>query len=400
MKTLLPLTLAIFSGACAFAPDADMRPVTVTEVPSPEPSFTPEAQVPPKTAVTPESLPPAKPLLKVEPLDEVGRYAVTIEPAIPGQIPQEVVRKDRAVGLVRSLGLMPNEGQLRDTNVISGETYDYIIGNHTFTVRVPRDLQLNPSTEITENIDIDGRLWFPANQTVWLKKMDLRIEADSIRAEGSLIRVFGEIPTAPGKGGSSAGTLIVKAREARGTLNLDLRGQNGVRGADGRRPSRTPGRAAAGRNAVTERQCNDLVDHVPCSNVCTLQPTDGHKGAPGAPGGSGQDGGSGGAGGRVLVLVVKGDDFRVTMAVEGGHGMPGGQGADGGPGQLGGAPGTTKYPCRNASIGFEGDTGARGNPGKNGAAGAPGEACSVVGTRREGRCNEMTDLISRALGED
>ena len=164
----------------------------------------------------------------------------------------------------------------------------------------------------------------------------------------------------PGANGLSGGNLELVADVLRGTLVVDLRGQEGGDGAAG--AAGPPGaRGVAGSPGV--------------SGVFGCQAGGGNRGpgATGGKGGRGGDGGRGGNGGSLVLSVGRVIQGKGVVAnLEGGAGGQAGPGGPGGPPGAGGEGGSGSGFCRGGQPGPPGRQGPIGDPGTGGQKGVSG----------------------------
>ncbi|WP_156421393.1 hypothetical protein [Aureimonas sp. AU40] len=160
----------------------------------------------------------------------------------------------------------------------------------------------------------------------------------------------------PGSPGDSGGAVSIHVlQEIEGTLNVNLRGQNGGTGGDGQKGDKGA-TGPRGQNAVS------------IWTECKRSGQDGGVGAVGLPGGNAGDGGSGGQGGVFYLFRVneKISSASYSFSASGGRGgRPGhpGIGGDGGDGGEGGHGDGWCGGGNRGSQGPQGPTGAEGNPG-------------------------------------
>lgn len=192
-------------------------------------------------------------------------------------------------------------------------------------------------------------------------------------AEGSRngLRGGDGLDGAPGIAGASgvdAPNLEIWAKRLTAMPDIDLNGENGIKGGPGQRG----GRGGNGARGAGGEWWWFFGVH------CWKSPGHGGNGGDGGDGGRGGPGGDGGRGGNVAIGVLEGTLATTVTARAfkiGNQGGQPGRGGDGGPGGMGGAGGThgNDYVDGEEVCG-DGVDGTRGAQGQPGAAGPDGRA--------------------------
>ncbi|HSM73531.1 MAG TPA: IPT/TIG domain-containing protein, partial [Desulfobacterales bacterium] len=165
-----------------------------------------------------------------------------------------------------------------------------------------------------------------------------------------------------GAGGIHAPHLEVWVKDLSGMPNLDLNGEDGIKGGRGQRG----GRGGNGADGHVGKRAWVF------KWICTKRPGDGGSGGDGGDGGRGGRGGNGGDGGNITIGVLDGTlESAVTSRAfkiknQGGQKGRGGDGGEGGRGGRGGRSGRGET-CKDAKDGANGAAGQRGRPGPDGA---------------------------------
>ncbi|TDN88827.1 IPT/TIG domain-containing protein [Salegentibacter sp. 24] len=165
-----------------------------------------------------------------------------------------------------------------------------------------------------------------------------------------------------GAAGISAPKLEIWVKDMNAMPNLDLNGEDGIKGGRGQKGG-NGGNGADGRVG----RIRDAWVH----KWCYKDPGDGGDGGNGGRGGDGGRGGSGGDGGNITIGVLEGtleaavtsQSFRIKN--QGGQKGRGGDGGTPGNGGRGGRSGVGQY-CTDADDGHNGSTGQPGNSGQDG----------------------------------
>ena len=229
--------------------------------------------------------------------------------------------------------------------------------------------------------------------TIQTLQYDLTIIADEFISHHSVIRNFPEGKTALEKeDGKSGGHILIKAKKARGSLQLILTGENAgfvpktqisreerghLSGRDGRN----------GKDAVYRNFCKEVYvypefgSRIPvqeCKIKCVTAPTRGQNGENGRPGFPGDDGRHGGDSGSFHLQTFDMSGFHLTgIEKTPGLGSKGGRGSAGGYGGKRGRNGKDEngicdYKPSRPKRGRKGERGRSGKDGKNGK---EGEVC-------------------------
>jgi hypothetical protein len=221
------------------------------------------------------------------------------------------------------------------------------------------------------------------------KGCDLVLDAEELIIDDGLLETFRDSFKAPkDQAGRNGGTITIKAKRAIGHLRVQLRGENGGDGSDGK-PFETPAsQGVSGKKG--ESVCVPSANSpVPTHCFCHSKPTDGQPGANGQNGRQGLPGKRGGDSGLLKIEIAEpSPDFFVTVIKE--PGKPGAPGA-GGPGQEGGPGGFAAPPdnARRCPLTKPGPKGINGIAGPIGEIESPGKEqleCISVG-EGFGRCS-------------
>lgn len=316
--------------------------------------------------------------------EEFNSYAVVLRP------PAEARRFFRYQGEgVTAASQIPtirkiSEGQYQDEDVVAGRTYTYVYCRNEsdscdaikmLQVEVPLDFEIQGEVQIqkTENWKF-GRLVLRSNSRIVMKENHLSIAAQSLIAEaGASIENFSDLDEAPtNEEGADGGHLTLAAENLEGVLRIEMRGQAGGRGLDGRAWA---SRAQAGEDGMF------AIDGKYGNNCKYTKPGDGKPGAPGDYGRSGRSGGFSGN-----VIFVGPPDFGKKLDIRF-FNSRGGAGGAGQAGQLGGLPGKyinqpysqSEYENTVGRCGApppppqEGLQGSKGSDGSIGSSGAVGK---------------------------
>lgn len=191
----------------------------------------------------------------------------------------------------------------------------------------------------------------------------VRIHAGVLESYGGRIETFPEGQTAEhGVPGRSGGYLVLKVKQALGSLSVTMRGEHGAPGS----PGSAAGPELDGKPAKPVR--------VQCQKNGTFKGPDGESGKRGYPGSDGTDGGSSGL---YEIYVDSLTQFEHVVQSYPGQGGVGGQGGPGGKGAA--APALTGGVVVGSRIedirvcgrergsdGADGDRGIDGRPGRTG----------------------------------
>lgn len=260
-----------------------------------------------------------------------------------------------------------------------------------FSGLTPRDYSIEASTELKQDLNIEAARVFLANQAkIQTNGFKLAIKADKIYSDNVEIYSFLPGAKAPFEAdGASGGSVEIRAKVAVGHLRVNLRGQNGGDGFDGKPWDIRAASGGRGRNGAHEcarASVGGIGIGGPLKCWCTRNPDNGGTGANGAKGRDGTRAGRGGNSGSLLVEVQEKTEFVVEpFQTVGLAGIPG----KGGAGQLGGIGGpggdSTSSECSGSSSGAEGKQGDKGIDGAKALDGNVDPLCISIG-QGEGKC--------------
>ena len=358
---------------------------------------------PPATpAPTPITFQDSKWQVTVQPLPEPNRYRVVLSWGADRQPRAWTLhRKDRGetVGATQLATLEGGESTYVDGAVSAGENYSYILGtvdgdNYRIvartTIQIPRDLEIT-GAQSHQRITGYHRLFLAPGSTLLTQGRALHVEVDEIVSLGGIVSTFLPGATATlGQDGRGGGSIVIRAKRARGVLFIQSRGENGGRGFPGGGGQLGPagGKGSDGAcdrrlvfswlmnllipEAHAEPRDRDIRDPQRRSweTYCKTQPGSGLPGGRGLTGETGRPGGRGGDSARVLVEITDPTGFQVRPSTLVGNGGSGGGGGPGGAGGAGGQPGAR--PCNECPPASTGPTGSLGPIGSTGATGPTG----------------------------
>lgn len=295
-----------------------------------------------------------------------------------------VVSLNKVKGLVL-LSSLKLRDQLTLEHQKSGDSFEIELKerNSEKTVQVlkfslPRDLIIEGNANASDyDFSSVGRLYFKSGATLSTGGQDLKIHAKKwISESGALIAIFPKGAISPDNTPAKSGGVIeVNVEVAEGSLEVNLRGENG--GKWTQMPASLEGdesaRGFAGGDGEAARvSCYDQA----C--ICLKGATDGYPGGNGKPGLPGLDGIPGGDSGDLKVTIKNGSQFKISYHREPGEGGEGTLGGLGGKAGIGGNPGRDDHPaasCRKAVKGQDGNPGPQGPGGQHGRSGQAGQVC-------------------------
>lgn len=258
--------------------------------------------------------------------DRPNSYQVLI------QIPEgsTVVRKSAdGKAETNDLSIPPEQADLTDTQVKSGENYKYVFGRYsagqfvetqTFKVKVPLDRVIEGDLRLTNE---PSPVTWPRYARVFLRKAvittegkDFNLEGDLLISEDATVRTFVSQQTAAvGKNGRHGGQIKFKFQETTGRLFVELRGENGGPGLPG------PAHAKAADDGPPVRLGAGGVGGPVV--ICGGDFAPGKNGAQGSIGGIGFPGGNSGS----FTLIAKNfEGLQIHKTLEPGLGGIGGEG--------------------------------------------------------------------------
>lgn len=260
-------------------------------------------------------------------------------------------------------------------------------------IKTPRDVILNNDVLTSEFATKDrleiqaNRIFIPPSQgekaSFVSDGREVLLITNELIAEGSSIATFSKNQKANfDKSGRTGGTIIIKAKKAKGEINFELRGESGGDGKEGLPFIERAAKGAPGFDGISMSGTDSF-------SICTRETEDGKPGLPGEKGRPGSNGKQGGNSGLLkLEISESSPEFHFKILKEAGvAGIPG----NGGPGQLGGLGGDpgkqdSDLACRKAKPGLEGKSGEQGANGIREADGVIGSECISIG-EGFGRCS-------------
>lgn len=255
----------------------------------------------------------------------------------------------------------------------------------------PRDYSVEASTELKQDLNIEASRVFLINEAkIQTNGFKFTVKADKFYSDNAEIYSF--LPGAKASietDGISGGVVDIKSKVAVGHLRVNLRGQNGGDGVDGKPWDIRAAAGGAGRGGAHEcarASVGGIGIGGPLKCWCTRNPDNGGAGAVGAKGRDGSRAGRGGNSGVLLVEIQEKTEFVVEpFQTAGLAGTPG----KGSPGQLGGLGGPGGDPssseCSGSRPGPEGKAGDKGTDGANALDGNIEALCISIG-QGEGKC--------------
>ena len=282
---------------------------------------------------------------------------------------------------------------------------------------------LSEDLELSEDMIIQNKKVILDMVTIQTFEHDLTIIADEFLSNHSIIKNFPEKQTAKEKkDGRSGGHVLVKTKIARGSLLLNLSGENGgsvpKRKITRKEKAKLSGRNGKnGYNAVYDTWCRDF--YIPlglglfgkivldrdCWNECRVHPTRGQNGENGRQGYPGYDGRKGGNSGSFYLQASNLSDFHLAdVQKTHGLGSPGGKGSSGGYGGKRGKNGrdTENLCSSHLPRPKKGRKGNRGKYGKDGENGIEGAVCleNLKNQNQQAKENTQTEKESSAINKN
>ena len=250
---------------------------------------------------------------------------------------------------------------------------------------IPKDLTLSRNRLIQSKTVILDMV------TIQTLQYDLTIIADEFISHHSVVRNFPDGETALEKEiGRSGGHILIKAKKAKGSLQLIFNGENAgfvpKKSISRRERGKISGRNGGnGYDAIYDTWCRDI--YIPlglgllpgkividkdCWQECRVNPTRGGNGEDGRQGYPGYDGKRGGDSGSFYLQAFNLSDFHLTDVKKTiGLGSRGGKGSAGGYGGERGKNGRDREGLCSSNLprpkrGSKGNRGRRGKDGTNG----------------------------------
>lgn len=202
---------------------------------------------------------------------------------------------------------------------------------------------------------------------------DVRLEIGELLSDQGTIQTFSEGQKAEkGRDGRGGGKIELVVGRATGKLFLELRGEDGGNGLDGKDPDESL-RGAKGYSGAPAMYSGSFDTG---GHRLERPAKDGGRGGPGLPGFPGGNGARGGNSGFASIRIIETSEFELVAQKRPGIGGSYGLGGKGGPGGFGGDPGTDHLAQGSGAAPYTspGQQGAEGPAGVNGNTGASGEA--------------------------
>lgn len=243
-------------------------------------------------------------------------------------------------------------------------------------ISLPRDVIISGKVD-AKDFDFSNvaRLYFMKDSVITSHGEDLKIQAKELIAEdGSRIETFPKGAVGfNDKPARAGGEIEITATDASGSLEVNLRGENGGRWTT---EPQSLANNESYRGSKGAKGSPGATISIPRFNViCAKPPGDGGPGSDGKSGLAGFGGINGGDSGHLDVNIRHGGGFKISHHREPGIGGQGSIGGVGGPGGLGGDPGERLLFCPEAKRGPNGNIGHRGPNGGDGTSGNPGHVC-------------------------
>lgn len=264
--------------------------------------------------------------------------------------------------------------------VIDEEVY-LLNGQFLTAPELELELRQAPSSLPVEELEFHfGEAILGKNAVINTLGHRVRLHIDRLESDGARIQTwpqqFKPQPQQPGRHG---GHVFLDVASAKGSMRIQMIGQDGGQGQAGAGPSESM-KGAAGTNGA-----KGLCNH---EFAAKAQGQDGAQGLKGYAGGNGARGGDSGT---LEINIGSGSEFHLDHYRRPGHGGVGGAGGKGGPGGPGGSPGilspirpmvvgssgsgpkmdaarTCNHKVSAGKPGPEGETGDRGQDGETGVA--------------------------------
>ena len=205
-----------------------------------------EIRDPKKQAQNTEVVAPVEqPTVEVRPLDRPQQYAVVIKGVPPMS---QVTRKPTSLLKEMAMTQVPVLSSQAEDIVDQPGSYEYLVQQNGQTINLPvhipqdyviegdktldqLDLNMRQESDHFRTLETDGRIFFLAGATLTTNGENLLLKATSIDSEGAMIQTFAaHQQAAAGVPGRHGGDIKLEAQSLRGTLNFNMRGENGGRG--------------------------------------------------------------------------------------------------------------------------------------------------------------------------
>lgn len=263
--------------------------------------------------------------------------------------------------------------------VVGGEMYLF---NGAFLTRPELELELRKAPKIwpVEELEFHYKeVILKKNAVLYTMGHRVRLHIDHLESDGARIQTLSpEFKAGVGQAGRHGGHILLDVGTAKGSLRIQMLGQDGGAGKAGAAPDESM-RGAAGDGGV-KAGCSTSPKRVEQASG-----KDGGKGLRGRPG---IQGSSGGDSGTLEVTIQTGKEFQLDYYRNAGQGGTGGSGGRGGPGGLGGKP-VPMFDLdmdgkrETCGIPVPGNVGPEGDPGPHGQQGLPGAEQSICITRQQ-----------------
>ena len=283
----------------------------------------------------------------------------------------------------------------------------------TWTVKGTRDLKISNVVYAKDLTDV-RTLTLKLGAKILVEDAPLILDLEELISDDGTIQSFASETAQRGMSGQSGRQIRIRAKRARGNLNIMASGQHGGEGQDGTNgrdgaqgPQGVPGiydvkpddqlpipKSAQERVDLKAyylgKKHGDVNARWDLWFFCSQQTGDGGQGVPGEYGHDGQKGGDGGNSSPVFLQIEEGERFQAHVTAELGRGALGGRGGSGGTGGPSGPPGVRDNGdrCREASLGTKGADGLAGRPGELGKSGKKNSVCVQINNQVSGECSK------------
>ncbi|WP_374031977.1 hypothetical protein [Bdellovibrio bacteriovorus] len=263
--------------------------------------------------------------------------------------------------------------------VVDGEMYLF---NGAFLTRPELELELRKAPKIwpVEELEFHYKeVILKKNAVLYTMGHRVRLHIDRLESDGARIQTLPlEFKAGVGQAGRHGGHILLDVGTAKGSLRVQMLGQDGGQGRAGAAPDESM-RGLAGEDGKVSL-CAKAGEH--------FERASGKDGGKGHQGKSGSNGSPGGDSGTLEVMIQSGKEFQLEHYRNPGLGGNGGAGGKGGPGGIGGKAVGMAKPSDGSfmSCSFkatEGRPGLEGSAGINGQPGPPGALQSVCITRQK-----------------
>lgn len=267
--------------------------------------------------------------------------------------------KDNEMNTKQILPMKIVEDYFVDSEPLLGRQVVYEIGHFIdnnpvvdkkLELSVPVDLEIIDSFSLNADKVVEGyrRIFIVKDVVINTKNFLLKIKADQLVAPNlNIISFNSDDNSREGLSGQNGGLIDLKLRTGVGSIHIQMRGQNGGRGATG---------AEVPPDVIIS--CSPIIGGQACDPVALVPNPQKPENYPVAlPGRSGGQGFPGGNAGSVLIEITQTHQLKFTHTIEPGLG---GEGGPGGPGQMVIRDNITYY-------GKTGNVGAKGPEGMSGS---------------------------------